>query len=123
MAIYTSENSVVMYLNNRKCRVTLDMKFDDCGYPESAKISIQHALENEPLTVSGEPNEWYKFGGFPEFVQSPVEPIKDGKPYTFICCIRECWGDCGNANIFALITESDNNEFIVDDVYVESSCC
>ena len=136
-SINSAEPTVVMFINGFRCRVSVNVKYDDhTAMPISAKVEIKPT--HEQLTKSSAREEYYKFGGWPEFVQFPVEPAsEDGMPYTFICTINNSWGDSGNANIFALISNNihsvvdpisgDNLGFInmleVDDVYVEASCC
>jgi hypothetical protein len=125
-SIYTNEPNVVMYLNGVKCKVSVEIIYDDYetpGMPINAKVNIEPT--EEPLTVGikrmayqcRQP-AYYKFGGFPVFLQMVSEPCSDdGLPYTYICTIENDWGDMGNGNIFALI-----RDFKVEDVYVEASC-
>lgn len=119
-SIYTDSPSVVMYLNGFKYKVSIDVEYDEhSAMPTDAKIDIVRTDE-ELTKSSSKTNNYYKFGGYPIFIQTPVEPMTDsGKPYTYICTINNNWGDMGNANIFALISDSDDN---IEDVYVEASC-
>lgn len=120
-SIYTDSSTVVMYLNGLKYKVSIDVKYDEhSAMPIDAKVDLV-CTEEELTKSSGKTSNYYKFGGYPNFIQTPVEPMSDyGKPYTYICTINNDWGDCGNANIFALISDSGDN---VEDVYVEASCC
>jgi hypothetical protein len=119
-AIYSSEPSVVMYLHGKKYRVTVDVTYDDDqpARPNSATVTLE--LTDEPVTEC-EPHIyycWFKFGGYPEFMQGEVLVTDDdGNPYTFICTINSHWGDSGNGNVFALIKDDK-----VIDVYLEASC-
>jgi|694.fasta_scaffold12015_39 hypothetical protein len=124
--IYTNENSVVMYLQAKKYKVTVDVEYEDYGMPRSATVVIEPS--DEPVTESlRDPNlayhynpwsAYYKFGGFPVFIQNPVAPCtNEGKPYDYICTINNHWGDDGNGNVFALI-----NDGVVEDVYIEANC-
>lgn len=76
--------------------------------------------EEPPTVSSNKRGEYYKFGGYPRFIQNEYCPCaaEDMKPYTYICTIENGWGDCGNGNIFALIRDG-----VVEDVLVEASCC
>jgi hypothetical protein len=133
-SIYTNEPNVVMFLNGVKCKVSVNIIYDDYhspGMPIDAKISIERT--DEPLTVGIQPanNGWsnrhtadYKFGGYPFFLQNVVEPCSnDGLPYTYICTIQNNWGDLGNGNVFALIRNFDVDKIAIEDVFVEASCC
>ena len=124
MSIRTDDNTVVMYVNGRRYRVTVDITdYDLNGAPHKANVTIMPT--SDPVTVESglrkctRSNTTYKFGGYPEFLQNIHEPTApDGLPYTYICTINTPWGDSGNANIFALIRGES-----VEDVYVEASCC
>lgn len=124
VSIYSDSPSVVMYVNGVKCQVTVDIEHDeDSGMPIHAKVEI--LFEGfRPLTPSGKSNCYYKFGGWPEFTQLPIEPMaEDGTPYTYICSVNNNWGDMGNANVFALVRYDAVNCWVfVEDVYVEASC-
>lgn len=128
-SIYTNDNTVVMFLQGKKYKVTVNFEFNDreCGgMPTGGKITI--VPTDEELTVSLDNSKGrhyrdsrylYKFGGFPSFIQNAVEPAADdGCPYDYICTIENGWGDSGNGNLFALIRNG-----VVEDVYVEASCC
>jgi hypothetical protein len=119
--IYSNEPSVVMYLNGKKYKVTVDVEYSEeiRAKPVSADVNI--SLTEEPLTISDKKSTWcwYKFGGYPSFTQGEELPTDDNdQPYTYICTIESDWGDSGNGNVFALI--KDDN---VVDVYLEASCC
>lgn len=118
-AIFTNSPKVVMYLNGVKYKVEVDVEYDDyCAMPIDAIVKIERT--DEALSLSGKHNEYYKFGGYPIFIQSSYEPIgENGKPYTYICTIQNDWGDMGNANIFALISDCGEK---IEDVFVEASC-
>lgn len=119
--IHTNDQSVVMYVLGHKCRVTVDVDYDEyCNMPTNAKVSLE--LTDEDLTVSESRKQYYKFGGYPVFVQSPICPVSaEGIPYTYICTINNNWGDMGNGNVFALI-KYRRSILVVDDVFVEASC-
>jgi hypothetical protein len=123
--IYTNDNTVVMYLNGKKYRVTVKESWGEDGIPNNADVDI--VLTDDPLTVGkcekcrlyrGRDYD-YKFGGFPYFIQNTVSPCSnEGVPYTYVCTIESGWGDSGNSNIFILIKDDK-----VLDVYHEASCC
>ena len=119
-SIYANYPSVVMYLNGLKYKVSIDVKYEEySAMPVDAKVEIERT-EAELTKSSGNRNDYYKFGGFPIFIQNPVEPMaENGKPYTYICTVQNDWGDMGNANVFVLIDDSGET---IEDVYVESSC-
>jgi hypothetical protein len=118
-AIHSNSPTVVMFLNGTKYKVEVDVTYDDyCAMPVDAVVKIERT--DEALNLSGKHNDYYKFGGYPIFIQTPREPIgENGKPYTYICTIQNNWGDMGNANIFALISDCGDK---IEDVYVEASC-
>ena len=119
-SIYTDSPNVVMYLNGLKYKVSIDVEYcESSAMPTDAKVEIERTDE-ELTKSSGNCSDYYKFGGFPIFIQNSVEPMADnGKPYTYICTINNDWGDMGNANIFALISDSGEE---IEDVFVEASC-
>lgn len=117
VSIHTNEPQVVMFLNGRKYKVKIEIKYDDDAIPVDAEVDMKPC--NEPLTPSSSKKEYYKFGGFPRFIQNVFEPVTDdGVPYTYLCTIENNWGDCGNCNIFVLIKDD-----VVEDVFIEASCC
>jgi hypothetical protein len=121
-SVLTDSPTAVIYLNGIKYRVTIsDIEFEDISVMP-IKAAVQIAKTDEDLTQSNRDwNSYYKFGGFPVFLQNSVEPCCScsRKPYTYICTLQTDWGDMGNANIFALISDSGDE---VEDVFVEASC-
>ena len=117
--IWTNENTVVMFLEGVKYRVTVDVEYDEySAMPIEAKVKLEPS--DEPVTASSNnTRDYYKFGGAQDFVQFPHYPVAkiDQKPYAYVCTVENSWGDCGNGNIFALIRNG-----AVEDVYVEASC-
>lgn len=121
-SVFTNHPSAIMFINGVKCRVDVEIKFADGGMPVDANIQIEAVNASEPMKSNAvaRRNTFYKFGGWPDFIQNPCEPVaEDGTPYTYICTVNNNWGDCGNGNVFALIRDG----FKVEDVYVEASCC
>lgn len=57
--------------------------------------------------------------GQPQFIQSPVYPVKDGRCAMHLMTLNTGWGDCGNEVI--LFTVDENGE--PDAVWHEASCC
>jgi len=118
--IRTDDSEVVMWLNNKKCKVNVEIEYDEySSQPIDAKLNI--VFTDEPLTtakVSG----YYRFGPFPDFIQSACWPVSaEFKPYTFICTVYNGWGDMGNGNVFALLEETTTGYDVLD-VFVEASC-
>lgn len=137
-SIYTDDNSVVMFIQGKKYRVTVNFIFDGferdvcSGMPTGGTVKLEPT--DEEVTKSTKRNGehcsgpdynyrhtsyLYKFGGFPNFIQNGMEPAADdGFPYDYICTIENGWGDSGNGNLFALIRDGE-----VKHVIVEASCC
>lgn len=125
VSCYTNEPTAIMFINGVKCRVTVDISYDDHAMPVDAKVQIETVSESEPICTNQEKisQAYYKFGGWPDFVQNKWEPVADdGTPYTYICTVECNWGDSGNGNVFALIRRGQLG-FVVEDVFVEASCC
>jgi hypothetical protein len=73
-AIYSNSPTVVMFLNGTKYKVEVDVTYDDyCAMPVDAVVKIERT--DEALSLSGKHNDYYKFGGYPIFIQTPCEPI------------------------------------------------
>lgn len=119
--IYTDEPNVVIYLLGKKCEINIKVDYEeDSAAPIDANLRID--FTEKPLTEKSTTRGYYKWGWFPTFLQNEVYPTAaDGRPYTFICTVCNNWGDCGNANVFALLKEHDTG-FFIEDVYVEYSC-
>ena len=130
--IYTDESSVIIPLkyfhirnqtdNATVVEITIEWSCDEySGMPKSAKLKI--CKSDKPITESTDHNGLYKWAGFPIFVQNCVQPISDdGRLYHYICTIQNNWADMGNANIFALIGDWEDDILVVEDVFVEASC-
>ena len=120
-SITNSEPQVVMLIDGIKCKLSIDVEYDEySAMPMSAQLSI--AKTDEPLSTSDNKSYYFKWGGYPVFVQSECSPMsEDGRLYKYICTINNSWGDMGNANIFALLSPSEEG-FTVEDVFVEASC-
>lgn len=121
LGILTDDSEVVMWLNNKKCKVSVEIEYDEhSSMPLDAKLDI--VFTDEPLTKSKAAG-YYRFGPFPDFTQSACWPVSaEFKPYTFICTVDNSWGDMGNGNVFALLEETETG-YAVLDVFVEASCC
>lgn len=118
-----------MMIDGIKCKITIEVEYDESSsMPIDAKLDIKKT--EDPLTESDDhPRCYFKWGGYPEFIQNEVCPMSDdGRHYKYICTINNYWGDAGNGNIFALLEKDWDDEdgdfvgFIVEDVYVEASC-
>lgn len=133
VSFYTNCTTAVIFVNGKKCRVTIsDIELEDySSMPIDAKVKIEPVGDLEQIDVNPDPTRprpifggrrkpYLKFGGWPDFIQNECEPVaEDGTPYTYICTINNDWGDSGNGNVFALIRDN----FFVEDVYIEASCC
>ena len=128
VSFYTNRYTAIIFINGKKCRVTIsDIELEDySSMPIDAKVKIEPVGDSEQIDVNqdsdynGRRKPYFKFGGWPDFIQNECEPVaEDGTPYTYICTINNDWGDCGNGNVFALIRDN----FFVEDVYIEASCC
>lgn len=128
---YTNKSTVIIPLknlhitkqtDNTHAEITIDWSCEEySGMPTTATLKIQKT--NKPTTESDKTNSLYKWGGYPTFIQGHIQPLsEDGRLYHYICTIQNDWGDMGNANIFALIGEWENDTLTVQDVYVEASC-
>lgn len=119
--VYTDDNEVVMWLNNKKCKVKMEVEYDEYnGMPMDAELSI--VFTDEPVTRS-KPSGYFGFGPLPDFLQGSCWPVSaEFKPYTFISTVYNDWGDSGNGNVFALLEETATGYDVLD-VFVEASCC
>jgi deoxyinosine 3'endonuclease (endonuclease V) len=67
--IYTNENSVVMYLQAKKYKVTVDVEYEDYGMPRSATVVIEPS--DEPVTESlRDPNLAYHYNPWSAYYNS-----------------------------------------------------
>ena len=135
--IYTDKSTVTIPLknlyitdqqDNTNVEITIDWSCEEySGMPNDATLTIKRTTN--PPTPTQKPNSLYKWGGYPEFVQTPIQPISDdGRLYHYICTIKNDWGDMGNANIFALIAKPNeaaqwkDDQLQIEDIFVEASC-
>jgi hypothetical protein len=129
-SICTDQPSVIIPLkyfyiadqtDNAVIKIAIEWSCDEHScMPVSAKLDI--CRSNDEATENEE-GGFYKWAGFPEFIQSNFQPISDdGRLYHYICTIQNDWGDMGNANVFALLGGWKDDRLIVEDVFVEASC-
>lgn len=104
--------------------IEIEVDHDDRGVPSKCRI-----IHFEPTNFIRETHfnntHFIKWGGYPDFCQGEYMPESDdGVPYTFLCCSDRYWGDSGTFNVFVLVREKDENgKWIIEDVYMEASCC
>ncbi len=131
LRINTNESFVViplryLYITNQTdntvVEITIDWSCDEhSGMPTSAKLKI--CKSDKPVTENTKNDSLYKWAGFPIFTQGHIQPVsEDGRLYHYICTIQNDWGDMGNANIFALIGDWEDDNLVVEDIFVEASC-
>lgn len=109
---------------NEPYHIEIDVIYNEDGVPSECKIlhfEPTNYIRNENQSTS----DFVKWGGYPDFMQSEYVPTSDdGIPYDFLCCSERHWGDSGTWNVFLLIREKDENgKWIIEDVYLEASCC
>ena len=114
----TDNTTAIIELGGLTYRVSIEVDYSD-GVPSAVSAGLE--IVSLPLTEKV-PGGWVEWLGYPKFRQGPVYPHSDdGRPYTFICSVDDCWGDMGTANIFFLF-KKNCLPFEIEDVYMEASC-